>query len=125
MKIMATILEQERITAHGKLDMGKVLVDAELINSYDEGSCVEGLLKPDQVRSAKVTALVDTGSRLLSIPEDVIKKLGLKLFRESISKFANGQKAVRKIYGPVTIKVVGRIDAVLAMAGNPGLPPLL
>lgn len=106
-------------------DMGRVMVDVKLINSHDEEKCEEGLLKPDQVRQTTVRMLVDTGSTLLSLPEAEIQKLGLRYFKEMQSRYANGQVASRKIYGPVTIEVQGRKDSVLAMAGHPGLPALL
>src|SRR5258708_4879818 len=86
---------------HENKQMGRVVVDVEVVNSYDEESCKKRLLKPEQVRRIKVSALVDTGATLLSIPEEEIKKLGVQLYREAVSKFANGQKSVRKIYGPV------------------------
>lgn len=105
--------------------MGKVIVDVELVNSDDEALLSRGHLKADQVRGLKISALVDTGATLLTLPEDDIKKLGLRFFREATSRFANGQVAKRKIYGPVKIQVQGRIDSVLALAGHPGMPALL
>lgn len=123
---MQTVIEDHKAPRQFEnTDMGKVVVDIEVVNSYDEESCEKGLLLPEQVRRTQVSALVDTGCTLLSLPEEVLKKLGCRLYREAVSKFANGQTAVRKIYGPVTIKVLGRIDSVLALAGHPGMPPLL
>lgn len=123
---MLTTLEQESTTGQGEnSDMGRVVVEVELINSHDQEKCDDGLLKPAEVRQTKVSTLVDTGCTLLSLPEEEIKKLGLRLFKEVQSRFANGQTAIRKIYGPVVIKLMGRKDIVLAMAGHPGMPALL
>jgi len=106
--------------------MGKVIIDAEIINNDDEGSVARGQLKPNEVRRTTVkNMLVDTGAMLVSIPEEEIAKLGLRVVREAVSKYANGQKSVRKIYGPVRIKVMGREDHVLVMASHPGMPALL
>ena len=105
--------------------MEKVVVDIELLNSYDDESCQKGVLRPDQVRRITIPALVDKGATLLSIPEDDIKKMGLSVVKEVNSRFANGQTAIRKVYGPVKIKLMGRVDVVLALAGHPGLPALL
>ena len=123
---MKTAIKQESTNTQDESEnMGKVVVEVELINSYDAEKCEDGLLKPELVRRMKLPTLVDTGSTLLSIPEDEIKKLGLRLFKEVQSRFANGQTAMRKIYGPVVIKLMGRSDIVLAMAGHPGMPALL
>ncbi|HLX61601.1 MAG TPA: hypothetical protein VKX17_10000 [Planctomycetota bacterium] len=120
-----TLDPQPTAAAEETSTMGRVVVKVELSNSYDDESCERGLIRADQVRRSTVEALVDTGSTVLCLPEDEIKKLGLKFFRESVSKNASGQKLVRKIYGPVNIKVMGRIDSVLAMEGKPGVPALL
>ena len=109
----------------GKTEMGKVLVDAEIINHDDEVLLSKGHIKPDGVRRTTVNMLVDTGASLVSIPEAEIAKLGLSVVREAVSRYANGQKAVRKIYGPVRIRVMGREDHVLVMASHSGMPALL
>lgn len=123
---MPTTLDQKTVELECEnTDMGKVVVELELFNSDDEGLCANGMLTPAKIRHTKLEALVDMGSTLLSLPQEDIDKIGLRFYRESISKFAKGQKAVRKIYGPVTIKVMGRIDSVLALAGHSGMPALL
>lgn len=106
-------------------EMGKVFVNAEIFNAYDENKVRDGALKAEQVRHTSVETLVDTGAMLVSIPEEEIAKLGLPVVREAVSKYANGQRQVRKIYGPVRIKVMGREDHVLVMASHPGMPALL
>lgn len=117
----------EEIAAQQKAEdaMGRVLATVEFFNAFDEDKVKDGTLKPDQVRHTTVEMLVDTGASLVSIPEADIAKLGLRVVREAVSKYANGQKAVRKIYGPVRIKVLGREDHVLVMASHPGMPALL
>ena len=123
---MQTFLENEFGTAQAKgEEMGKVVVEVELISSDDEAKCAEGTLRPDQVRRLKMPLLVDTGCTLLSIPKVEIDRLGLRVVKEVQSRFANGQSAMRKIYGPVVIKLQGRVDIVLAMEGHPGMPGLL
>jgi len=121
-----TTLEHEPATIQVETTpMGRVVAQVEISNLSDDDKCEEGVIRPDQVRRITIEALVDTGSTLLCLPEDQIKKLGLKFYRESISKIASGQKIVRRVFGPVNIKVMGRIDSVLAMEGKPGVPALL
>ena len=104
-------------------EMGKV-IDGD-IQRDDEVRVSDGALKLELVRHITVETLVDTGAMLVSIPEEAIAKLGLRVVREAVSKYANGQKSVRKIYGPVRIQVMGRQDHVLVMASHPGMPALL
>lgn len=105
--------------------LGKVMVNIEVVNIDDETLARIGQIKLDKVRKVTVSALVDTGSTILSLPEEVIQNLGLQIYRTAVSRFANGQKSTRNIYGPVTLNVMGRQTAVLAMAGHSGTPPLL
>ena len=89
-------------------DMGKVVVELELVNAEDEADCRRGFIKPDRVRRAKVRALVDTGATGLCLSEETIKTLGLSVIKEVTSRFANGQSAQRKVYGTVIINIMGR-----------------
>ncbi len=105
--------------------MGKVIVQVEMSSYDDEAAVEEGRLKPEQVRRSKIDALVDTGSTLMVLPEEEIRKLGLRVIREAVSRFANGQSSTRKIYGPVRIRVMSREELVLVMPAHPGMPALL
>ena len=126
MTMPATALEAtEKAEETEGAEMGKVNVSVEIFNSYDDERVYDGTLKPDQIRHTTVETLVDTGASLVSIPESEIAKLGLRVVREAVSRYANGQKSTRKIYGPVRIKVMGREDHVLVMASHPGMPALL
>src|SRR5438046_5753393 len=105
--------------------MGRVVVDIEIFNAGDEEMVRRGHMKSNQVRHATLKALVDTGCTLLSLPEEEIKRLGVAVVEQKQSRFANGQTALRKIYGPITIKVMGRSHIVTAVAGHAGVPALL
>jgi predicted aspartyl protease len=107
------------------IEMGKVMVEIELVNPIDEGMHRLGHLKANEVRRIKLSALVDTGASLLSIPESDLQKLGLPVLREAVSRYANGQTAKRKIYGPAVVHVMGRNGSVSVLAGHPGMPALL
>lgn len=122
---MTTTCDADEAKTKAEGEMGKVIVTVEIINADDDVRVADGTMKPDQVRHTSVDTLVDTGAMLVSIPEADIVKLGLRVVREAVSKYANGQKSVRKIYGPVRIKVMGREDHVLVMASHPGMPALL
>ena len=119
-------LESESIEATlGIANMGKVVVEVELVNTYDEEACRLGHLKAAHIRRTKLKLLVDTGSTAMSIPEDEIKKLGLPLFKKVSSRFANGQVESRNVYGPVKILLMNRAMAVATLVAAPGTPSLL
>ena len=101
---MATTLELEKPATAEDLDMGKVFVEVELVNTYDEEACRLGTLKAAQIRRTKVNVLVDTGATAMSIPDEEIKKLGLPLFKKVNTRFASGQVVSRNVYGPVKIQ---------------------
>ncbi len=123
---MNTALELDPVEKSAKdADMGKVVVEVELINSGDEELLRRGHLKAGQVRRIKLPMLVDTGSTAMSIPEEEIKKLGLPLFTETVTRFANGQSTTRKVYGPLHVQIMGRNTAVVTLASHPGMPALL
>jgi predicted aspartyl protease len=108
----------------GNENMGKVVVELELINAEDETLHKHGYRKASEIRSIKIQALVDTGATGLSMSQENIEKLGLPLIKEVDSRFANGQTAKRKVYGAVLIKVMGR-SAITWVVPNPTNVPAL
>ena len=124
---MLEILEDAPVPIPAKTkdaEMGKVVVELELINAEDETLNRHGHLKAEQIRRIKIPALVDTGATGLSLSEDTIQKLGLSVIKEVTSHFANGQSAKRKVYGSVTINVMGR-SAITWVVANPKNVPAL
>ena len=120
---MGTVAETTKPASEGQ--MGKILQEIELSNTVDENLAQQGKLPQDQVRRVKVVAVVDTGATMLSIPEDLIQQLGLPLLRRAAARYADGRRESRGIYGPVTIRVLGRVEVVSVLAGHPGQPALL
>ena len=105
--------------------MGKVMVDIEVSNDRDEGKAQEGLIRPDQVRRARLQALAHTGATLLVLPEDLVQRLGLPMLRRVNTRLANGALEARAVHGPVRLKVLNRLVAVEALSGPAGMPALL
>lgn len=105
--------------------VGRVVVDVEITNNDDEANLRSGFIKPDKVRRAVVPMLVDTGATTMTLPEELIKKLGLTVIKEVTSRFANGQSSIRKIYGAVHLSIMGRDTVSYTLASPPGVPALL
>ena len=124
---MATTLTQDESVRQsvGENDVGKVVVEIELVNAVDEANLLQGNLSPGKVRKVRIQAIVDTGSTALSVPEDLIKKLGLPVLSQVISKYADGRREPRNVYGPALIRLMNRQEVVSVLSGHPAQPALL
>jgi clan AA aspartic protease len=84
--------------------MGKVYAEITLKNEHDVGSARQGFIKEEQVRSAVVTAMVDTGATTnLVISEELCQQLGLGISKTKKVRLANNQTEVAKVTDPVEL----------------------
>jgi clan AA aspartic protease len=84
--------------------MGKVYAEITLKNAHDVGSAKQGFIKEEQVRSAVVTAMVDTGATAnLVISEELCQQLGLGISKMREVRLANNQTEVAKVTDPVEV----------------------
>jgi len=95
--------------------MGIVQTEITLKNTYDVGKALEGLIKPEDVRTAPVTAVVDTGAMYVVITEELYQKLGLTKERETTAHIANGQHVNCIVTRPVDVHWKDRSTSVQAM----------
>ena len=121
---MEAALENRCVSVLDEQQMGRVIVEIELSNSTDEELKRRDPSAPE-VRKIKQKVLVDTGATMLSIPEDQIAKLGLPVLRQATSRYADGRREVRNVYGPAIVKILNRTGAVEVLAGHIGQPALL
>ena len=105
--------------------VGKVLVTAKIENLADLLKVREGNLPSDRVRSVEVSdALVDTGATMLSLPQRLIRQLGLQRHRTRTAKTSAGTVSFG-IFEAVRLTVQGR-DCVIEVAEVPDdCPPLI
>ena len=104
--------------------MGMVHAEITLKNIMDEGYARDGYIKPEDIRTATVKAIVDTGAMSLVITEDLRKKLGLGIRREKIVKTANGQRVTGKVTDAVEVQWKNREWSVNALV-IPGAEDIL
>ena len=95
--------------------MGTVQVEITLKNAYDEGKVREGLMKAENVRTATVQAIVDTGALFLIINEELCESLGLAIYGERSALIANGQHIKCKETEPVRIFWKNRVSTLPAV----------
>ena len=83
--------------------MGNVYAEITIKNSGDLARVQYGYISDSDVRSATVTALVDTGATSIIIPEDLREKLGLSTVETRIANLAGGARIECKFTEPVWI----------------------
>jgi clan AA aspartic protease len=95
--------------------MGMVHAEITLKNVLDEGNARSGLIKPESIRTATVTAVVDTGAMHLVINEELRQKLGLEVKEERYVLVANGQRVRSKVTDAVEVHWKNRETIVQAV----------
>ena len=83
--------------------MGFVYAEITLKNVADEANSRAGVIKSEMIRTATVTALVDTGARTLVINEELQQQLGLGVIGTKQATLANNKKETVKIVEPVEV----------------------
>ena len=106
------------------LDVGRIVVDVHVENADDLARVAHGKLTPAQVRSMDVSALVDTGSTLFSLPASDVARLGLRPVGQRQLRTVH-DLSVQQIYSAVRLTVESR-DCLVEVAELPdGSPALL
>jgi clan AA aspartic protease len=83
--------------------MGMTRTEITLKNVRDDAYAQGWYIKEEEIGTANVTAVVDTGSMSLVITEEVREKLGLGVKEERIVKTANGQRVTCHVTEAVEI----------------------
>ncbi|CAN2046407.1 Clan AA aspartic protease [Candidatus Magnetomoraceae bacterium gMMP-1] len=99
--------------------MGEIKINIELENSFDRDRFVEKQIMESDVRQYNFNAVVDTGSVMLVVPQDIVEKVGLKTRRLVIVTYADDRKEERPVAGPVTIKIGDRNMITECIIGPP------
>ena len=104
--------------------MGTVHTEITLKNPKDETRVESGLIKPEEIRTATVSALVDTGAMSLVITEELRQKLGLAIKGERSTLIADGRRIICKKTEGVEIHWKNR-DTTLPALVVPGNKKIL
>lgn len=99
-----------------KGDMGRVTIEAKLTNIRDRNVAEAGHLPADQVRTATLAGVVDTGAVMLVLPEAVAQQLGLTKTGEMRVRYADHRTATRDVVGNVEVEIGGRRSVFDAIA---------
>ena len=105
--------------------MGEVTVEVEVENALDRERLLLGEIGAQQLRSATVRMLADTGARMLVLPQDLVETLGLRVLGSVIVTYADERKDERPVAGIVTARVGNRSTSLNCVVGPPNSEPLL
>jgi len=95
--------------------MGTVYIDITLKNLKDEMFVSGGYKKPEDVRTATVTAVADTGALYMVIPEKLANNLGLEVNGEKTAHIANGQRVSCPLIEAVKVQWKDRVIVAQAI----------
>ena len=105
--------------------MGEIVASVELENTTDRDIASDGFRDESTVRRTTVEGVVDTGAVMLVLPENVVKRLGLRTRREVVVTYADERREMRPVAGPVTIQIGNRFMNTDAIVGPPLSEPLI
>ena len=105
--------------------MGEIVASVELENAADRGIVGEGLRDESTVRRTTVEGVVETGTMMLMLPENVVSRLGLEREREVVVTYADERKETRPVAGPVTVRIGNRFMNTDCVVGPPLSEPLI
>ncbi len=95
--------------------MGLVYAEIEIINGGDLVLVRRGFMDQDEIKRMWVTALVDTGSYMLAINENIQEQLQLPVVEKRKAQMADGSIVTCNVVAPVEIKFKNRRCSCSAM----------
>lgn len=95
--------------------MGLVYAEIELINGGDLEMVRRHYIGEDEVKRMYVTALVDTGSYMLAINENIQEQLQLPLLEKRKAQLADGSIAEYDVVAPIELRFKNRQTTCRAM----------
>ncbi len=88
--------------------MGLIYTKITLVNSFDDTAFKKGMIKEEDIRQMPVTALVDTGAYMLTIPESIKIQLDLEIQNMADVELADGTQSKCEVVGPIDVRFKNR-----------------
>lgn len=95
--------------------MGLVYANIELIRGADIILVQEGFIQENQIRRVTVSAMVDSGATMLTIPEFIRNQLELRKVGELEAELADGSSIPLEVVGPIEVRFQNRRTSVEAL----------
>jgi predicted aspartyl protease len=100
-------------------EMGRVVAELKLTNLRDRYLAESGHRPLDQVRTATIKGIVDTGAAMLVLPESIANQLGFPKRGEAKVRYADHRTGTRDIVEDVEVEILGRKNTFTAIV-EPG-----
>src|SRR5438552_44470 len=88
--------------------MGLIYADIEIINGEDIALARRHIIGEDEIRHMTISALVDTGSYMLAINENILEQLQLPVVEKRKAQLANGHILECDVVAPVELRFKNR-----------------
>lgn len=105
--------------------MGRITQRIKVVNAADVVRFKDGTLPGDKIRQLEVEGIIDTGARMLVLPEDLVIRLGLEALEKRTVRYANGESDVKNVGSAVILEVMGRTTECRVLIEKPGAPVLV
>ena len=105
--------------------MGTVHAEIELINGADFQMARRHVIGEDEVRSTRVLMLVDSGSYLMAINENIQAYLDLPFQYKQYATLADGRVLYCNVVGPIEVRFANRFATCNAFVLPEDSEPLL
>lgn len=105
--------------------MGEIIAEIELENLRDRNLFESGYLAEEEIRSARIPAVADTGAVMLALPEDVVERLGIEEVGRINTTFADGRRGELPVAGGLTIHIGDRWTLARCIVLPTGSDPLI
>ena len=92
----------------GDKSMGRVTVEVHLANGEDLVRAADGTIRADQIRKARINAVVDTGAAHLVIPRSMAVQLGVPFEGEARVRYADLRSAIQPVATHIDVELLGR-----------------
>ena len=105
--------------------MGLVYAEVRLTNAADLLEVKKHVIGEEEVRSMPINIMVDTGSLMLAINENIQEYLGLPVWEQKGAILADGSRVICDVVGPVEVTFGNRIARCYAYVLPGDAEPLL
>ncbi len=105
--------------------MGLIYAEIELINGDDLALVRRNIIGEEEVKRMRVNALVDTGSYMLCINENIQEQLQLAVVEKRKAQLANGSIVECEVVAPIELRFKNRQTTCRAMVLPGDSEPLL
>jgi clan AA aspartic protease len=111
--------------SYGEKKMGLVYADIDLISADDLALHRRGFMSEEDIKRVRVRALVDSGSYMLVVNEQIKQQLDLPILGETVGRLADESEVRAQIVGPVEVRFENRRATVDAIMFHGVVEPLL